>query len=122
MYEVVVADDNEMDREILGAFLKGKFHITEAESGSEALDCIEAKKERIAFLLLDLQMPQMNGFDVMDEMKKKKLQGLFPVILMTAEENREILTEGMRRGASEVIRKPFSPSVLRYIIEKYRIA
>ena len=69
-HTVLVVDDHEINRDALGAILEDDYDVLYAENGQEALDIIQSDPNRISMILLDLMMPVMNGFELMDILKK----------------------------------------------------
>lgn len=68
---VLVVDDMEINREILTEILKGEYQVETAEDGRKALEIIEERQEELAVVLLDLMMPEMDGFAVLEVMQEK---------------------------------------------------
>ena len=71
-YKILIVDDSYINRELLKEMLKDEYDILEAENGKKALKMIE-HKEQIDGILLDLIMPEINGFGVIEELSKKEL-------------------------------------------------
>ena len=69
--KILIVDDVEINREILAEILREEYEILMAESGSQALDILEKLHEEIAAILLDLVMPEMDGFAVLEELNQK---------------------------------------------------
>ncbi|MBQ2405732.1 MAG: response regulator [Lachnospiraceae bacterium] len=82
---LLIVDDVDINRDILGDIFVEQYEITEAENGEEAIKELEAHKDEIALVFLDLQMPKKNGLDVLDFMNETGLINLIPVIMITGE-------------------------------------
>ena len=82
---ILVVDDIELNRDILCNSFEDKYEIKEASNGVEAIEIIEAYKDRLLAVLLDIVMPEMDGFEVMKEMNKRQLMKYIPVFLITSE-------------------------------------
>ena len=82
---LLIVDDVDINRAILGDIFVEQYEITEAENGEEAIKELEAHKDEIALVFLDLQMPKKNGLDVLDFMNETGLINLIPVIMITGE-------------------------------------
>lgn len=82
---LLIVDDVDINRDILGDIFVEQYQITEAENGEEAIKELEAHKDEIALVFLDLQMPKKNGLDVLDFMNETGLINLIPVIMITGE-------------------------------------
>ncbi|MBQ1993786.1 MAG: response regulator [Lachnospiraceae bacterium] len=82
---LLIVDDVDINRAILGDIFVEQYQIAEAENGEEAIKELEAHKDEIALVFLDLQMPKKNGLDVLDFMNETGLINLIPVIMITGE-------------------------------------
>lgn len=112
---VLIVDDVELNRVILREAFIENYTIMEATNGMEALEII--KHHDIDVVLLDIVMPFMDGFEVLEEMKKYNLLERIPVFLITAETADDYLDKGYKLGAVDVITKPFNPSFIQRRIE-----
>ena len=105
---ILVVDDVEMNRVLLSEAFDKSFHVIEAENGKEALEKLEIYQDEVAAILLDIVMPVMSGFDVLDNLAARGLLGLIPVFLITAESSEKVLLHGYEMGVADVINKPFN--------------
>jgi DNA-binding response OmpR family regulator len=104
---VLVVDDDKHAVEILYRLLeKDGFEVLRAQSGTEALAI--ATKEQIDVILLDVMMPQMNGFEVCEKLRNDTRTRDVPVILLTAKDDMETRVVGMKLGVSEFLTKPIN--------------
>ena len=69
--KILIADDSEMNRELLAAILEEEYDIIQANDGVQAVDCLQRHAEEISLLLLDIVMPHMDGFEVLSYMNKE---------------------------------------------------
>lgn len=115
--KILIVDDAELNREILKDMLGNSYEILEAGDGKQGLEILEREKKGIAVLLLDLIMPVMDGFQVLDYMQEKKLLDKIPVLIISGESGREIEEKCFECGVSDFIGKPFKASILRKRIE-----
>ncbi len=119
---ILIVDDIEINRDILIEIFKDDYNVTEAANGVQALEVMNQNKE-ISAVLLDLIMPEMNGLEVLKEMNRNGKIKSIPVFLITAADSREMLLEGYRLGAVDVITKPFMSHFLKHrinnIVELY---
>ena len=83
----MIADDVLLNRALLGQIFQEEYEIIEAENGQEAIEQIELYCEEIALLLLDIKMPVLDGFAVMEYMKQKDYLSRIPVVLITGDED-----------------------------------
>ena len=102
--KILVADDESRMRKLVKDFLiKSNFEVLEAEDGSQALDLFYATKD-IALIILDVMMPDMNGFQVLQKIREKNN---VPVLMLTAKSDEEDKVSGLRLGADDYLTKPF---------------
>ena len=109
---ILIADDAELNRDILKYIFEEQFEILEAEDGQDTIEKIEKHKEDIAVLFLDLVMPKKTGLEVMEWMKENGYMDNIPVIMITGEATTETDVKAYEYGASDVIYKPFEPRVV----------
>ena len=102
---ILVADDEEINREILSALLGDEYDIVLAVDGAEALDIVRSRGEEISLVLLDLMMPCVPGIEVLKQMKEDPILSRIPVIVVTADQDSEI--ECLHLGAIDFISKPY---------------
>ena len=108
---ILVVDDEFVNRELLGAILEEHYNIIYAENGEEALALIKANEKILSAILLDLLMPVMDGFSLIDILKDDVRYRSIPVIVLTSEKQAEV--ESLRKGAADFITKPYdAPEVI----------
>lgn len=110
MKKIIVADDEMRIRKLVGDFLKKEgFEPIEAEDGQQALELYETYQSSVAMLILDIMMPEYNGWEVC---RKIRETSDVPIILLTARSEEFDELTGYEAGADDYVTKPFSPSVL----------
>jgi diguanylate cyclase (GGDEF)-like protein len=110
--QVLIADDELINRELLRNMLEDEYDVITASDGSEALDIIRANSETISLVLLDLMMPKVNGFEVLEAIISDEKTKHIPVIVLTSEKSAEV--DCLKLGASDFISKPFElPEVIK---------
>ena len=108
---VLIVDDEIINRELLGLILQQHYSITFASNGREALDLLRSSDESFSLILLDLMMPVMNGFEFMEAIKSEEELRKIPIIVMTSEKDAEV--RSIRLGAADFITKPYDmPEVI----------
>ena len=108
---ILIVDDEEINREILGNILSDTYDVFFAENGEQALSALRAKDADFSLILLDLLMPVTDGFSVLDELKKDEALRHIPVIVMTSEKSAEV--KSIKMGAYDFITKPYDmPEVI----------
>ncbi|MDR2442438.1 MAG: response regulator [Deltaproteobacteria bacterium] len=110
MKEILIVDDNITNLKQISSFLEGKYRFSLAKSGQQALTI--CAHERPDLILLDVQMPGMNGFDTIARLKENPTLHNIPVIFITSNLEPATEIEGFRLGARDFIKKPVVNSVL----------
>ena len=109
--KVLIVDDEDINRELLGNMLIDDYDIVYAENGQEAIDCIKNSDEKISLILLDLMMPVMDGFEFIKAYNEDQELSSIPVIVMTSDTESE--AEIIKAGAVDFIKKPYNmPEVI----------
>ena len=117
MKKILIVDDKLEVVELVKATLEGEdYQVIDASDGREALEKIG--KEKPNLVLLDIIMPKIDGFEVLDKVKKNPKTKDTPVIMLTARGQKLDKDKGRRLGAQDYIVKPFSPSHLLHKIEE----
>ena len=111
--KVLIVDDLEMNREMLAAILEKEYPILEADSGKKAITMIQEHQDEIAVVLLDLVMPEMDGFAVLEIMKNHSWLKTIPVLVITAESKAGVESKCFEMGVSDFIKKPFDNAIVR---------
>ena len=110
--QLLVVDDSEMNREILKEILGKEYRILEACDGNEALEMLEQYGTEISLVLLDIIMPQMDGFEVLAYMNRDKWIEDIPVIMISSEGSESYIRRAYELGASDYISRPFDTKVV----------
>ena len=109
---VLIVDDTEFNRELLCGILGESFEILEADSGKEGLKLLRRYGTQISVVLLDIIMPEMNGFDVLDEMNREHWLDNIPVIMISADDSDENIRRAFDLGVTDYICRPFDAKVV----------
>lgn len=109
MKSVLIVDDIEANRLILNEILKDDFDVMEAASGEQALDILSDTDDIPDAILLDIGLPGMDGFEVLNRMKAKPETAHIPVLFITAADSAHDELRGLEEGAVDYITKPFDP-------------
>lgn len=108
---VLVVDDDDVNRNILGAIVEREYNVIYAKNGREALKQIELNAFFLSLVLLDLIMPELDGFEVLEEMAKDSALRKLPVIVLTSDKSAEI--RSLELGAADFLSKPYDiPEVI----------
>ena len=103
---ILIVDDDAINRKILKKIFSEFYEIEEAKNGREGLALILEQKERFGAVLLDVMMPEMNGIEVVRQMKERGLLEEIPVFLITSERSENVMREAYELGVMDVIIKP----------------
>lgn len=121
--QILVVDDEEINRVILAEMFQEEYQVLEASNGQKAVEYIQ-NNPNLVLILLDIVMPVMDGFKVLDYMKENNLLEKIPVILITSESVRESEDKAYSYGVADVMHKPFYPHIVKRrsknIIELYQ--
>lgn len=109
---VLIVDDSELNRKMLGQMLGSRFDIAEAASGEACLQLLEQNATGISIVLLDIHMPAIDGFTVLEEMNQKNLLEQIPVIMISSEDTVDAVRRAFDLGASDYISRPFDAKVV----------
>lgn len=109
---ILVVDDSSMNREILSDMLNQDFHILEAANGQEAIDAILKYGKKISLILLDIIMPVMDGYSVLDYMSRKGWSDDIPVIMISSDNSIEAIRKCYEMGVSDYISRPFDAKIV----------
>ena len=111
-YKILIVDDSEMNREILSSMLGDEFDILEAADGKECISVIRKYGRDIALVLLDIVMPEMDGFEVLEFMNKHEWIDDIPVIMISSEDSAASVKKAYEMGVSDYINRPFDVEVV----------
>jgi response regulator RpfG family c-di-GMP phosphodiesterase/signal transduction histidine kinase len=117
---IMVIDDDPVSLNVARKMLEDEYRITTIESVHTAIDFLEQAKhnELPALVLLDIRMPEMNGFEVLHWMLGREKLSEIPVIFLTGDEDRDSEIRGFKEGAMDFIRKPFVVDIMKQRIER----
>ncbi|SFU65421.1 HD domain-containing phosphohydrolase [Butyrivibrio sp. M55] len=116
---IMLVDDNDINRGILAEIFKDKYNIIEASDGSEAVRLINQERSKLAAILLDVIMPGMDGYAVLESMvSQDNLNEKIPVLMITADTSTEAERTSYEKGAADVIHKPFDPVIVDRRVSK----
>ncbi len=112
-HRVLIVDDLEINRDILEGILEDDYDLLFAENGRQAVDIAVASQDSLSIILLDLMMPEMDGFAVLDELKARGLSGRIPVIIITGDTSIDSERRCFDYGIVDFVRKPFNGSLVQ---------
>ena len=111
-YSLLVVDDNEMNRDLLSRRLERQgYRVTVAVDGRQALEILN--REDFNLVLLDIMLPEMNGYQVLEQLKADQSLSHIPVIITTALDEADGKAKCIDLGAEDYLTKPFNPVMLK---------
>ncbi len=110
--QILIVDDSEINREILKEILKEDYRILEAANGEECLEQLERSGTGISLVLLDIVMPEMDGFEVLAAMNQNHWIEDIPVIMNSSEDSDSYIRRAYEMGVSDYISRPFDAKIV----------
>lgn len=114
--QILVVEDNELNRSMLKEILSAEYAVLEAENGEQALELLRKNPDQIALILLDVMMPVMDGYAFLDLVKQDPILSLIPVIVMTQSGGEDNEVAALAHGATDFVPKPYRPQVILHRI------
>lgn len=120
--KILIVDDSEMNRAILSELIGDKYEFIEAENGAEAVAALQRRNAEISLVLLDIVMPVMNGYDILEIMNRRRWIDDIPVIMISEESTPSNIERAYDMGAVDFIARPFDKSiVLRRVVNTFML-
>ena len=113
MSKALIVDDIGLNRDILSDLISDEFDVLEATNGQEALEQMEEHFGKIEVVFLDLMMPVLDGFGVLEEMRKRNWIQKIPVIVITGDESKDVESRCLEYGIMDFIKKPFNENTVK---------
>lgn len=110
---VLIVDDSELNREMLGSMLGDKYEILEAENGVQAVEIMREHVSNLSLILLDVQMPQMDGLELLKHMGRLHWIDVIPVIMISSETAPQFIERAYDLGATDYIARPYNTMIVR---------
>lgn len=110
--KILIVDDSELNHELLAGMLGDEYEIYQVENGKKAIDILEENREQFKLVLLDINMPVMDGYEVLSIMKRRKWLDKLPVIVISAEISGESVKKAYELGASDYFVRPFNVAIV----------
>ncbi len=118
-YNVLIVDDSKMDRTLMQKSLEPLgVRVLEATNGVEALDVLKSKDSDVDAMLIDIEMPKMDGYTLAGEIRKYSKYRNLPLIAVTSRTSKTDRLRGVEVGMTEYITKPYSPEYLENVVKK----
>ena len=110
--QILIVDDSDMNRAMLREILKDNYSILEASNGAECLSCVKHMGSSLSLILLDLNMPEMDGFEVLAELSRLGYMDDIPVIIISGTDSTADICRAYDLGATDYIHRPFNTQVI----------
>lgn len=115
---ILVADDSSIIRNFINDIFDGKYDVLMASNGREVIDIISSNKDHIAALLLDLNMPDINGFEVLEYFKENNLFSKIPVSIISGVNDKDSINKAFEYPVVDMLNKPFTKDNVKLVVEK----
>lgn len=115
---ILVADDSSIIRNFINDIFNGKYDVLMASNGREVIDIISSNKDQIAALLLDLNMPDINGFEVLAYFKENNLFSKIPVSIISGVNDKDSINKAFEYPVVDMLNKPFTKDNVKLVVEK----
>ena len=113
---ILIVDDVTTNLKLAAEVLQGNYKLSMAKSGAQALQFLQKAKPDL--ILLDIRMPEMDGYQTLDLIKSNPDTANIPVVFLTVDDQRESEIKGLKMGAMDFITKPFEPGIMLSRIDK----
>lgn len=110
---MLIADDKRVNRFTLRTIFEDDFEIVECVNGKETIEYLQQENQKPAIILLDIIMPECDGYGVMDYMQEQELSEI-PVVFITANDDESHVKKGFTMNIADFIHKPFDEEVVRH--------
>lgn len=115
---ILVADDSSIIRDFVKEIFSSQYEVLMAKDGQEVINIISADPKRIAALLLDLNMPNVDGFGVLDYLKENNLFTVVPTSIISGASDKESIEKAFKYPIVDMLNKPFSRENVKLVVEK----
>lgn len=117
--KILLVEDSNTVRQQVGILLSGAgYGILEADNGRDAVSVVAAQKEDLAMIIADVNMPVMNGIEMLQSLREKGLASGVPILMLTTEGQPELIEKARKAGAKGWVIKPFKPDLLLAAVKK----
>ena len=115
---IIVADDSMIIRNIIEKALSDEYVVLKAGNGKEALKHITDKKYEIVGMLLDLNMPESDGFTVLNYFKNNNLFKKYPIVIISGDDTSETINRAFTYDIVDMLNKPFTGDKIKSMVER----
>ena len=115
---ILVVDDSSIIRNFVKKIFKDEYEVLTAENGNDAINTVN--KMKVDMMLLDLNMPECNGFEVLEYFKQNNLFKTIPVALLTGDDTKDSISKAFNYPIIDMVSKPFNESDIKAIVDKMK--
>ena len=115
--KILVVDDKGMNRYMLGGIFRDNYEIIEAGGGMEAIAIIDKEYDELAVILLDIIMPGIDGFGVLEHKKEQDYLNRVPVVIVTDDSSEATAVKAFEYKVADMVIKPFEPRIIKRRVE-----
>ena len=115
--KILVVDDKGMNRYMLGGIFRDNYEIIEAGGSMEAIAIIDKEYDELAVILLDIIMPGIDGFGVLEHMKEQDYLNRVPVVIVTDDSSEATAVKAFEYKVADMVIKPFEPRIIKRRVE-----
>ncbi len=115
--KILVVDDKGMNRYMLGGIFRDNYEIIEAGGGMEAIAIIDKEYDELAVILLDIIMPGIDGFGVLEHMKEQDYLNRVPLVIVTDDSSEATAVKAFEYKVADMVIKPFEPRIIKRRVE-----
>ena len=115
---IIVADDSMIIRNIIEKALSDEYVVLKASNGKEAIKHITDKKYEIVGMLLDLNMPESDGFTVLNYFKNNNLFKRYPIVIISGDDTKETINKAFTYDIVDMLNKPFTGDKIKSMVER----
>lgn len=115
--KILIVDDSEVNRRLLRGILQDDYVIDEVDNGKEVYEKMRASKPQYSAVLLDLLMPEFDGFDVLKQVRADSELSQIPIIVATASTDERAEENALKLGATDFIRNPYTPVIVKHRVD-----
>lgn len=119
MDSILIVDDIDVNRKILMNILMDSYHVYEACDGKQALEFVRQNTHELSLILLDIIMPQLDGYEVLRQLKKDTATKNIPIIMISALDSECDESRGLKEGAIDYITKPFNMHIVKCRVDNH---
>lgn len=111
--KILIVDDKGINRYMLAGIFREQYDVLEAAGGEAAIEIINQEGNQLAVILLDIIMPGIDGFGVLDYLKERDMLNIVPVVVVTDDSSEETAMRAFEYNVADMVIKPFEPRIIK---------